>query len=117
MPEKIEETVSEVRLLFPDEASGTEFRLSEDAVYDAGEVREETESDVPKYGKWLPVKIDGKETYMTAPRELREELMSESAEPGQSFEITRMEKSGQDDSAPYEVNLEPVSDSGQGRLS
>lgn len=104
-------------LLFPDELSGTEFRLSEASVYDAEEVREEIESDTPEFGRWLPVEANGDgEGFANAPGELLEELKRLEAEAGESFVITRCEKAGDDDTAPYEVNVERLGEDAQSRL-
>lgn len=107
-----------VNLLFADDLEGTEFELREEAVYSAEEVREETESDVPKFGKWLPVETeqDG-DSWAVAVGELVEELQRVGNPMAVTFEVTRCEKSGSEQTDPYEVNLEPVEgDAQQGGL-
>lgn len=117
MPEKLSESVMGVELVFPSDATGTVFKLDEDAVYAAEEVRDETGTDTPQYGKWLRVEVDGREAFLNAPAELREELVNHEAKPGEIFEVTRMAQPGTDPSAPYEVNVERRSDPDQDRLN
>lgn len=117
MPEKLSESVMGVELVFPSDATGTVFTLTENAVYGAEEVRDETGTDTPQYGKWLPVEIEGREAYLNAPAELREELVDHEAQPGEVFEVTRMAQSGSDPSDPYEVNVERRSEQNQERLN
>jgi len=117
MPEKLSESVMGVELVFPSDAASTVFQLSEDAVYGAEEVRDETGSDTPQYGKWLRVETNGQEAFLSAPAELRKELVDHGAEPGETYEVTRCEQSGPDPSDPYEVNVEARSEPDQERLS
>lgn len=118
MPTNLAEAeTGSLSLLFPDELEGTEFRLSEAVVYDAEEVRDEIESDTPEFGRWLPVETDGDgEGFANAPGELLEELQRLEAEAGESFVVTRCEKGGGDDTAPYEVNVERLGEDAQSRL-
>lgn len=106
-----------LNLLFPDELSGTEFRLTDVALYSAEEVRDEIDSDTPEYGRWIPVETpeDG-DGFANAPGELVEELQRLEAEAGEVFAVTRCEKGGHGETDPYEVNLERVSDEDQHRL-
>lgn len=106
-----------LNLLFSDDLSGTEFRLREATLYDAEDVRESMDSDVPEYGRWLPVETaDDGEGYAVAPGELIDELQRLEAEAGEAFVVTRCEKSGRRESDPYEVNVERLSDEDQQRL-
>jgi hypothetical protein len=109
MPEKLSESVSgSTELVFPDDASRRQYSLRELAVYDAGEVRSEMEMDteIPEYGVWLPVVTgDGDEGWLTAPSELRQKLLDRDVKTGETFIIESLEKSGIDESAPYQVEL------------
>lgn len=98
-----------VNLIFADDLQGTEFELREEAVYEAEEVREETESDVPKFGKWLPIstEADG-DSWAVAVGEFVEELQRIENPMAVTFGVTRCEKSGSEQTDPYEVNLETV---------
>ena len=106
MPEDLNETVSEgTELVFPDDASGKTYRLCERSVYDAAEVRAEMETDIPQYGSWLPVKLDGEDAWLTAPSQLRTRLVEDTIKPNEVFNIREMEKRGNDPSDPYQVEL------------
>lgn len=96
-----------IDLLFADDlVPGKRFELREAAVYDAEEVREEVDGDIPKFGRWLPAVSDGQDAWLVALGELVEELQSYENPLSITFEVTRCEKSGTDDTDPYEVNLE-----------
>lgn len=106
-------------LVFPSELSGTTFRLVEETLYSAEEAAEEPSVDgEPQYGNWLLVHVaeDSSESFMTAPGELVQELQRLEAEPGEVFTVTRCQKSGSNQSDPYEVNMEEASDEDQERL-
>jgi len=109
MPEKLSESVSgSTELVFPDDAPRRQYSLRELAVYDAEEVRSEMEmeTDVPKYGSWLPIVTDDRDDgWLTAPSELRQKLLNEDVKPGETFIIESLEKSGIDESDPYQVKL------------
>lgn len=106
-----------LNLLFTDELESTEFRLLEAKLLDAEEVRDAIGAETPEFGRWLPVETaDDGEGYAVAPGELIEELQRLEAEAGEEFIVTRCEKSGYDDTSPYEVNLERLSDEDQNRL-
>jgi hypothetical protein len=108
MPEKLSESVSgSTELIFPDDAPRRKYSLRELVVYDADEVRDQMEMDteVPQYGSWLPVTVDGDEAWLTAPSELRQKLLDNNVKPGETFIIGSLEKSGIDESAPYNVEL------------
>lgn len=109
------ETLSEaatgnaVDLVFPDEAAyQDEYRLRDENVYSAEEVCDEIgNSDVPRYGRWLPVEIGPKrrEGWLNAPSALIEELVDCDISAGDAFGITEMQKSGTRESDPYTVEL------------
>jgi len=98
-----------VDLLFADDLrNGVQFELREASVYQAEEVREQIDGDIPKFGKWMPVNTDDGEGWVVALGELVEELQRYENPMGLSFDVTRCEKSGPKDTDPYEVNLEAV---------
>lgn len=95
-----------VDLLFADDLSSTEFELREASVYEAEEVREEVDGDIPKFGKWMPVVTTDGDGWIVALGELVEELQTYENPMGVTFNITRCEKSGTKQTDPYEVNVE-----------
>jgi hypothetical protein len=97
-----------IDLLFADDLSGTEFELREPSVYQAEEVREQIDGDIPKFGKWMPVTTSDGDAWAVAIGELVEELQTFDEPMGVSFQVTRCEKSGSKQTDPYEVNLEVV---------
>jgi hypothetical protein len=107
MPQDLNESVTgSTELVFPDDANGT-YSLRERSVYDAEEVRLELETDIPKYGSWMPVTIEetGEEAWLTAPSELRSVLVEDEIRAAERFEIVTMQKRGMDQSDPYEVEI------------
>jgi len=107
MPEDLTESVSRsTELVFPDDATG-QYRLRERSVYDAEEVRMELGGDVPQYGSWIPVEEmeTGMDAWLTAPSQLRTELVNEEVRSQELFEIVTMEKRGRDQSDPYHVAI------------
>lgn len=107
-----------IELLFADELPGTVFSLRETAVYEAEEVRSEVGGDIPKFGDWLPVEVEGDgAAWIVALGELVEELKQYENPQAVELEVTRCEKSGSQQTDPYEVNLEQVGgDAKQGSL-
>lgn len=97
-----------IDLLFADDLEGTVFQLRENAVYKAEEVRNDVDGDVPKFGRWLPVETDDGDGWAVAVGELVEELQQYENPASLWLEVTRCEKSGTDDTDPYEVNVEVV---------
>jgi hypothetical protein len=96
-------------LLFADDLSGTVLKLRENAVYDAEEVRVEIGGDVPKFGNWLPVDTESEgECWAVALGELVEELQQYENPSSLELKVTRCEKSGDQQTDPYEVNVEVV---------
>lgn len=107
MPEDLANSVSgSTELVFPDDARG-QYSLRERSVYDAEEVRTELGGDVPQYGSWIPVDDEetGDEAWLTAPSQLRTELVEKEIKIGELFEIEKMEKTGRKQSDPYRVEL------------
>ena len=106
MPEDLSDSVSgSTELVFPDDSANKTYRLRERSVYDAEEVRDEIESDIPQYGSWLPVELDGDEAWLIAPSQLRAALVEGDVRASEAFRIERMEKEGLGQSAPYEVKI------------
>lgn len=88
-----------------------ELKLQAGTLYEAGEVRDEIENpETPSYGNWIPIQepgdTDGDQSFCQAPAELVEAIQDLAIEPGDTFRVTRCEKSGSEDYAPYEVNVE-----------
>jgi len=102
-----------IDLLFGDDLEGTKFQLREASVYEAEEVRDDVGGDVPKFGRWVPVSRDSGEGWAVALGELLEELQRYEAPEGDTYEVTRCEKSGSEQTDPYEVNLKAVEESAQ----
>jgi hypothetical protein len=107
MPQDLSESVTgSTELVFPDDANGT-YSLQERSVYDAEEVRLELDTDIPKYGSWIPVEIleTGDEGWLAAPSKLRAALVDDEIRAGERFEIVTMQKLGTEQSDPYRVEL------------
>jgi hypothetical protein len=105
---------SGTELWFSDDVEGKTFILRELAVYEAAEVRDETDTEVPEFGRWFPVTVlneDGeidRNGWLVAVGELIEELQDLAPDPTVvEWQVTRMEKSGPEQTDPYEVNIEP----------
>lgn len=107
-----------IEVLFADDLPGTTFSLRESAVYEADEVRDETGTEIPKFGTWMPVSLDdGTDGWMVALGELVEELQRLENASAVECTVTRCEKSGSKQTDPYEVNVEIASgDVKQGSL-
>lgn len=106
-------------LVFADDAAGCRFRLREASLYEANEVRDELDHDddqPPMFGRWLPVDIQDEDAWLIAPGEMVEELQRLEASNGELFEVTRIQKSGNSETDPFEVNLERKSDDTQTRF-
>lgn len=110
MPTKLNESLTGngAELIFPDEATGKQYKLRELAVYEAEEVRDQLGgSDVPKYGKWLPVELrDDDEAWLCAPSSLRERLVDEDVTEADTFTVTSLDKTGHEQSAPYRAEID-----------
>lgn len=108
MPTNLDEaSTGGSELVFASDLQGTVFKLAEAAVYDADEVRDELgDEDTPAFGRWLPVEVSDGEAWLNAVGELVEELQDAEAESGDGFQVTRCQKSGSEETDPYEVNLE-----------
>ena len=109
--ESLEDSVTATReLVFPDDASGRDYRSPELNVYDAEEVREELGgTETPQYGKWLQVEIldaaGGEDGFLAAPSDLRAELVESNIRPGEVFRIDSLTKTGHKESDPYRAEL------------
>lgn len=114
MPESLDDyDTSGTELWFADDLEGSTLLLTESAVYEAAEVRDETGADTPEFGNWLSVHeadADGETTGTTgwavAVGELVEELQEAAGNPVEvPWTVTRCEKSGPEQTDPYEVNV------------
>lgn len=117
--EDLAESVSgSTELVFPDSATGT-YSLRERTVYEAEEVRAELDGDVPQYGSWLPVTIDDtdEQAWLSAPSDLRKELVGAEISTGERFVIETMRKEGSHQSDPYRVEIRLPDRDGDGRQS
>lgn len=111
MPEDLETaSTGSNDLYFADDLSGIEFQLRENAVYDAEEVRDELGTDYPDFGRWLPATVRETDCWLVAVGELIEELQKFDDATGTVYDVTRCEKSGSEQTDPYEVNIETVTD-------
>jgi hypothetical protein len=112
-----------IDLYFADDLVGMSFYLRDASVYDADEVRNEINSEIPKFGRWLPIHScdqKGKTTgtgWVVAVGELIEELQKYDNPVEQPVTVTRCEKSGDKQTDPYEVNTEKLDTSGQTSLT
>lgn len=95
-----------IELLFADDLEGTTLKLREASVYEAEEVRSEVGGDIPKFGNWLPVETDDGDAWAVALGEFVDELKTYENPMALTFTVTRCEKSGTDQTDPYEVNVE-----------
>lgn len=102
-----------VELLFADELEGTRFSIRRPGVYEAEEVREEVNGDIPKFGDWLAVETDDGDAWAVAVSELVEEIKIYENPMAVDLEVTRCAKSGNEQTDPYEVNTEVVNGDGQ----
>lgn len=96
-------------VLYPDELEGEALVLDEYAYYDADDEADREElPEAAQYGLWLrvsPVGVDDGETWIAAPRSLREALYFEEAEEGDAFRVLSVER-GEAEHDPYEVDIE-----------
>jgi hypothetical protein len=109
MPTDLTDSVSgTTELIFPDDSTGSTYRLRELVVFEAEEVRDELGGEVPQYGSWVPVTVEetGEEAYLTAPAQLRNELVNSDVTEDERFEIVKMRKEGRDQSSPYQVSID-----------
>lgn len=97
-----------VNVLFAADLEGHQFRLTELAVYEAEEVREETQTDVPKFGNWMRAEDDEGPCWIVALGELVEELQAYEDPSHVTFECTKVQKRGDKQTDPYTVNLHPI---------
>jgi hypothetical protein len=105
MPKDLADSVTaSTELVFPDDSNGT-YRLRERSVYDAEEVRDELETDIPQYGDWLPVEDSGEKAWLVAPSELQAELLDQEIRVNELFRVDEMKKTGRGQSDPYRVSV------------
>lgn len=116
MKDLAESVSGSMELVFPDDATGKMYSLRERSVYEAEEVRQELGGDIPRYGSWLPVEIDGEEAWLAAPSKLRSVLVDDSIRPGELFRIEKMQKRGRDQSDPYSVEVSYPDRDGSGSV-
>lgn len=122
MPQDFSEvSTGDVELVFPDDATGNTYRLREQAVFEASEVRDEAETgDVPKYGDWLPVQLEGREAWLNAPSALLSEVADRdgaNVSAGERFTVDRLAKTGHKQSDPYEAEISFPDDRDQSRVT
>jgi hypothetical protein len=104
-------------LLFADDLEGTVFTIRKDGIYEAEEVRSEIGGDVPKFGNWFPVTTNDGDAWVVALGELVDEIKAYENPIGIEIKVTRCEKTGSEQTDPYEVNTEIVTgDSRQSSL-
>lgn len=106
-------------LVFASDMSGIVFRVTDLAIWDAEEVRDELDQDgdgTPQYGRWFPCEIEGEDSFVNAPGEFIEELQRLDPEAGEVVAVTRAEKAGRGETDRWEVNCELRSDDSQTRL-
>lgn len=114
MPEDLSDVeTGGIELYFSDELEGETFYLRSAHVYEADEVQKETKSDVPRFGKWLPVHLADKDGqvhgtgWVVGLSELIDELQQAESDPVEfPWTVTRAEKSGEQQTDTYEVNIE-----------
>ena len=122
MPQGFDEvSTGDVELVFPDEAADETYRLREQAVYGAEEVRDEAGTEeVPKYGDWLPVEAEGRDAWLNAPSALLSEVADrdeKNVRPGERFTIDRLSKTGYQESDPYEAEISFPDDRSQASIN
>ena len=93
------------------EETPLELRLTAGKLYEAEEVRDEIGNpDVPRYGDWIPVEAPGDQpddpSFAMAPAELIREIQNKAIQPGDTFTVTRCEKTETEHYEQYEVNVE-----------
>ena len=111
MPENLADVeTGSIEIVFADDLQNQEFSLREAAVYSADEVREIEETEIPKYGRWLPVTVgDEQEAWLVGISALLAKVQEYENPVAPTFRVTSIEKTGTQDSDPYQVELEQVS--------
>lgn len=104
-----EATTKEVQ--YPDDLPGEKWTIAEYAYYDSDdpEDAEELPEDA-QYGYWLRAEKAGTddETWLSCPRTVRERLLEEEAEEGDTFEVLEL-KRGDAEHDPYHAELRVLS--------
>lgn len=105
MPTEPEDSLRDA--LYPDDLTGAgRLVIREWAFYHARDDEDqESLPDDANEGWWLPVSIGDRERFIAAPEELRQELIRADAGEGTAFKVSRCERSGPEDHAPYEVDV------------
>lgn len=100
-----EATLKEVQ--YPDDLPGEKWTIVEYAYYDADDDEDAEElPDDAKFGYWLRVEKAGtdEETWACSPRTVREHLLENGADEGDTFEVFEM-KRGDGPSDPYYAEM------------
>jgi len=107
MPEDLDDVQTGNSLLFAqDLEEQPELKLVSSSVYDADEVRDREGTPWPEFGVWLHVSDGETEKYCVAHAGLIEALQEHEIEAGDTFEITRYDRPGDEDHSPYKVEIE-----------
>ena len=107
MPEDLSEVQTGNSLLFAqDLEEKPELKLESTSVYDANEVRNREDTPWPEFGNWLFVSDGEAEKYCVAHAGLIEALQEHEIEAGDTFEITRYDRPGDEDHSPYRIEIE-----------
>lgn len=112
MPTEPEDSLRDA--LYPDDLTGAgRLRIREWAFYHAREDDDaEQLPDDANEGWWLPVHIGDTERFIAAPEELRQELIRKDAGEGTVFKVSSCERTGEEDHAPYAVDVTIMDDGG-----
>jgi len=119
MPQDLDQaTAGGATLLFADDLQGSSVRLRETAVYDAEEVQAKLNSDVPRYGRWLPIETpEDAQAWAVALGQLIAEMQRIDDPEAGFYRITRCQKSGPSQTDHYEVEVQAESGGGQTGLT
>jgi hypothetical protein len=111
MPRDLDDVQTGNRLLFAEDLKAQpELKLISISVFDASEVRDREDTPWPEFGDWLHVSDGYDEKYCVAHAGLIEALQEAEIEPGDTFEIVRFDRPGDEDHSPYEVEISTESD-------
>jgi len=106
MPRDLDDVQTGNRLIFAEDLQEQpELKLISTSVYDADEVRDREDKPWPEFGDWLHVTDGETEMYCVAHAGLIEALQEHDISPGDTFEITRYDRPGDEDHSPYEVEI------------
>jgi hypothetical protein len=114
MPKSPDEATTKA-VQYPDDLPGEKWTITEYLYWDASDEadREELPEDA-KYGLWLPVRRAGTdaETWASCPRALRDWLIENDADEGDTFEVLAMKK-GDAPHDPYAVDARMLNGEGE----